>query len=234
MPGGRKKKSASAKKNKAARRNNGAGPAAAGTPQKPIPLEEILGKAETAMETSDVNTALQLFTYASSVLRSRVHAPTTTGATAAPQQQQQQNDSIDQDKQTLSTVLGKMGELKASNGDVDGARCDFLDAIELLGGGGVDSKMIMATTGEEECNNNNVTAAQNCESRAGLQLYLGQLSSGMEALESFRVGVSELEQAIGVLERVCSAADCGGGDMDMEGSGEMDSVNLKRYLVETR
>lgn len=231
MAGGRKKKSASAKKNKArGRNNNGAG---AGNVKKPIPLEEVLGKAESAMEMSEVETALQLFGYASGVLRSRVHAPAAAdGGSAAVMH------DVDEDKKTLSTVLGKMGELKASNGDVEAARSDFLDAIELLGPATpFDADAGAASTGDGnmaieggECN---VSTAQNCEGRAGLQLYLGQLSSGTEALASFLVGVGELEKAVSILERVCAAGNVG-NDTSMEGCDEAGSVNAERFLVETR
>ena len=217
MPGGKKKKSSSSKKNKSSRSKNNDG----NNKKKPIPLEEVLSQAESAMEMSDVENALKLFTYASGVLRSRVHASNTNGG------------SPDEDKMTLSTVLGKMGELKASNGDIEGARTDFLDAIELLGtsSSSDNSKMDNLDDGEF-----NVQMAQNSESKAGLHLYLGQLSQGPEALSSFRVGVSELERAIAVLERI-SASNAGDGsnDMDMDGCEDMNSaVNLERFLVETR
>eukprot|EP00571_Detonula_confervacea_P016773 CAMPEP_0172298132 /NCGR_PEP_ID=MMETSP1058-20130122/913_1 /TAXON_ID=83371 /ORGANISM="Detonula confervacea, Strain CCMP 353" /LENGTH=499 /DNA_ID=CAMNT_0013007373 /DNA_START=115 /DNA_END=1614 /DNA_ORIENTATION=- len=226
MAGGKKKKSSSSKKNKSRQSNNGAGKS-----KKAVPLEDVLSQAESALEMSDLGNALKLFTYAAGVLRTRVHAPSDIGGSITAT-----SSNNDEDKATLSTVLGKMGELKASNGDVEGARSDFLDAIELLGPAATtaaeastgDSKMAIE---EGECN---VNAAQNSESRASLHLYLGQLSSGMDALASFRVGVSELERVICVLERIFSAAGDGTNDMDMEGCEDMGAENLKRFLVETR
>lgn len=222
MAGGKKKRS-SAKKNKSRGNNANGGPTAGGN-KKPIPLEDVITQAESAMEMSDVNSALQLFGYASSVLKSRLGA-TPAAAGVAANGNGSALDS-DQDKLTLSAVLGKMGELKASNGDVDAARTDFLDAIELLG------PTTAATT--SEASDVSVEAAQKCESRASLYLYLGQLSSGHEALASFRVGVSELERAASALESVVSSVGGSAGDVEMEDSDGMGVGNLRRFLLETR
>ena len=219
MPG-KKKKSSSSKKNKSSSKNNGA--SNNGNRKKAIPLEDVLTQAESAMEMSDVNTALQLFSYAAGVLHTRVHDDSTTSTTSAAADNISNN--IIQDKSTLSTVLGKMGELKASNGDVDGARSDFLNAIELLGPSATSTR-----TSNSNINADNIQTAQNCESRANLHLYLGQLSMGIEALDSLKVGVTELEFAVGILERICCAKiEERDDDVDME------DVNVKLFLVETR
>ena len=219
MPG-KKKKSSSSKKNKSSSKKNGA--SNNGNRKKAIPLEDVLTQAESAMEMSDVNTALQLFSYAAGVLHTRVHDDSTTSTTSAAADNISNN--IIQDKSTLSTVLGKMGELKASNGDVDGARSDFLNAIELLGPSATSTR-----TSNSNINADNIQTAQNCESRANLHLYLGQLSMGIEALDSLKVGVTELEFAVGILERICCAKiEERDDDVDME------DVNVKLFLVETR
>lgn len=219
MPG-KKKKSSSSKKNKSSSKKNGA--SNNGNRKKAIPLEDVLTQAESAMEMSDVNTALQLFSYAAGVLHTRVHDDSTTSTTSAAADNISNN--INQDKSTLSTVLGKMGELKASNGDVDGARSDFLNAIELLGPSATSTR-----TSNSNINADNIQTAQNCESRANLHLYLGQLSMGIEALDSLKVGVTELEFAVGILERICCAKiEERDDDVDME------DVNVKLFLVETR
>jgi len=238
----KKKKSSSAKKKKL-RNNNSNG---AGNTKKSVPLEDVLSQAESAMNMSEIDTALQLFSYAAGILRSRVHGPATTTTTADGSTDASGSNNTDetplrdndQDKKTLSTVLGKMGELKASNGDVEGARLDFLDAISLLEAAPpliaaeIYEGNTLVETVQGECD---VGMAQNSETRAGLHLYLGQLSSGMEALSSFRVGVSDLESAISVLERIGASGDSGMDDVEMEGGDEqMDSVNLKRFLIETR
>lgn len=218
MPG-KKKKSSSSKKNKSSSKKNGA--SNNGNRKKAIPLEDVLTQAESAMEMSDVNTALQLFSYAAGVLHTRVHDDSTTSTTAAAADNISNN--INQDKSTLSTVLGKMGELKASNGDVDGARSDFLNAIELLGPSATSTRTSNSNI------NTDIQTAQNCESRANLHLYLGQLSMGIEALDSLKVGVTELEFAVGILERICCAKiEERDDDVDME------DVNVKLFLVETR
>ena len=219
MPG-KKKKSSSSKKNKSSSKKNGA--SNNGNRKKAIPLEDVLTQAESAMEMSDVNTALQLFSYAAGVLHTRVHDDSTTSTTSAAADNISNN--IIQDKSTLSTVLGKMGELKASNGDVDGARSDFLNAIELLGPSATSTR-----TSNSNINADNIQTAQNCESRANLHLYLGQLSMGIEALDSLKVGVTELEFAVGILERICCAKN-----EERDDDVDMEDVNVKLFLVETR
>ena len=100
-----------------------------------------------------------------------------------------------------------------------------MDAIELLGS---------QNSTENDQSEDNIAMAQNCESRASLQLYLGQFSCSDDALESFRVGVKELERAVGILEQLCETGTIQNA-MDAEGSGvEMSLVDLKRFLVETR
>ena len=234
MAGGKKKKSSgNAKKSKSRRNGDGDGNNSTNNKSKkrPIPLEDVLTQAESAMEMSDLDTALQLFSYASGVLRSRVYTPSITASDSPGNSSNNAHDG-DRDKVTLSTVLGKMGEINASNGDVEGARSNFLDAIELLDPTG--------TTGGEKMavdeGGNNLNVAQSSERIAGLYLYLGQLSSGMEALTSFRTGVSQLERAVCVLRRLSasSAATDGANDIAVAGCDELDLVSLRRFLVETR
>ncbi len=216
MAGGKKKKSSSAKKNKKSSANN----------SKPIQLNDVLSQAESAMEMSEVDTALKLFTYAAGVLRSRVHGcdgevnDNNTGT---------HTNTIEGDKKTLATVLGKIGELKASNGDMEGARRQFLDAIEYLGPN-EQSNGSSASSSLGEV----VAAAQNCESRAGLHLYLGQLSCGEEALGSLRTGVTELEHAMNILEKLCEAKEDTNTMVVEDGKDVMGLDDVKRYLIETR
>ena len=252
MPSGKKKKSSSKKNNK--------------KQKKPIPLEDVLSQAESAMEMSDVNTALQLFAYASGILRSQLQV-VDDGAPPLPSSncmQQENNTSHHHQVQevaetatiqsTLSTVLGKMGELKASNGDVDGSRSDFLEAIELLGPSTAltnDTKMEAIEENDSNSNNNNnssnntIQTAQTHETRASLHLYLGQLSLGNEALISLQCGVQELEYAVGTLQhlvndRSAKTTEEKDYDVNMEGNEEDDeemmgtAVNLKQMLAETR
>jgi hypothetical protein len=239
MAGGKKKKSSSnAKKNKSRRNRDGAGNGTNNEGQNgPIPLEDVLTQAESAMEMSDLDTALQLFSYASGVLRTRIRVPSTATSDGAGDGTNIAHDN-DRDKTTLSAVLGKMGEIKASNGDVEGARSDFLDAIELLDPNS-QTALSMGNIGgdkmavdEGSCT---LDVAQSCERIAGLYLYLGQLCSGMEALKSFRTGVSELERAARILKGISAASSADGANiLAVVGSDELDTVCVGRYLVETR
>lgn len=236
MAGGKKKKSSSSKKKSrntnGSERGAGSGTSKKNANQKPIPLEEVLSQAESAIEMANVDLALQLFGYAASLLRSRVHGDVASSSVAVLSN----NGDIEKNKKTLATVLGKMGELKASNGDVEGARSEFLDAIELLGplpstseGGDVSAMDV------DNVDNGNILTAQSCESRAGLYLYLGQLSSETEALTSFRVGASDLERAVTILDRLSkSSVDNEDSMMNVEGVESITVDYLKRYLEETR
>ena len=247
MPGGKKKtKSSSKKKNKSSRNKGGGATTTTDDRKKAIPLDEVLSQADQAMEMSNVDAALQLFTYASGILRPRVHNNNnnTSATDGNSMQQDNDNDTNEQDKKILSTILGKMGELKASNGNVDGARSDFLDAVELLGPSTYNNNNNNSnndmTTEVGECSSN-VETAQTCESRASLHLYLGQLSCGNEALTSLNVGVQELQYAVCILERIINSsanAKSDGDDVDMDEEEDDDDMmsigNLRRFLIETR
>jgi len=203
MAGGNKKK----KQQRGKSRKNGS--------SKPAPsLEDVLTQAESAMEMSDIDMAMKLFGYATQLLRSRIHGDDA-------------GNGSEEDKCTLANVLGKMGELKASCGDVEGARNDFLDAIELLGNQQEATDMMQGDDGE--CN---ISTAQNSESKAGLYLYLGQLSTGTEALTALRIGVSELQRTVSILDRLATSKDDEANGMDID--GELNSLNLKRFMVETK
>lgn len=225
MPSGKKKKSSAKKK-----ANGTAAKEAGGKKRSPISLEDVLSQAESAMEMANVEAALQLFEYAASVLRDRVHGDAASA-------------THEEDKKTLTSVLGKLGELKASVGDVEGARTDFLDAIELMG----HSHQIMSDAGKSaddetmellEDTDVNLSTAQNCEHIASLYLYLGQLSSGSEALTALRTGVQELKKSVAILDRRSAPSVTGKADseatMDVDDSQEMSSDELSRYLEETR
>ena len=247
MPGGKKKsKSSSKKKNKSSRNKDGGAKTTTDNRKKAIPLDEVLLQAEQAMEMSNVDAPLQLFTYASGILRPRVHNNNNNTSTTDgnSMQQDNDNDTNEQDKKILSTILGKMGEIKASNGNVDGARSDFLDAVELLGpstynNNNNNNSNNDMTTEVGECSSN-VETAQTCESRASLHLYLGQLSCGNEALTSLNVGVQELQYAVFILERIIESsanAKSDEDDVDMDDGDDDDMMsigNLRRFLIETR
>ena len=196
-------------------------------------LDDVLSQAESAMEMSDVDTALKLFGYAASVLRSRigrldengsmVDMPMPAGGDDSTSSAESARDQRNrEDSAVLATVLGKLGELKASNGHVDAARSDFLEAIDLLG---PSSELSEGET--------SILVAQSCESKAGLRLYLGQLSHGNDALQIIRKGVTELQNAVKILEHHCNNSDSLDGDAVMGGS-DSENANYKKALFETR
>jgi len=240
MAGGKKKKSSSKKKaNGAAKKGTG------GKNNLPpsISLDDVLSQAESAMEMANIEVALQLFEYAASMLRDLVHGYDARSSEASD------GRNVEGDKKTLASVLGKMGELKASMGNVDAARVDFLDAIELMGHSLDVAACNMQNDESLDLLDNvdiNLSTAQHCEHLAGLYLYLGQLSSGCEALTSFKTGVQELKKAVSILERLCNCAASAKGNgnarnvgvkkeiMEVDGIEEMSSEELIRYLEETR
>jgi len=65
-------------------------------------------------------------------------------------------------------------------------------------------------------------------------LYLGQLSCGEEALGSLRVGVTELEQAMNILEKLIETKETANTMIVEDGKDAMSLADLKRYLIETR
>ena len=219
--GGSKKKS---KRGRSSRGKSGKPPAA--EPR----LDDVLSQAESAMEMSDVDTALKLFGYAASVLRSRIRRldengsivdtpamPAGGGDSSSPAESARDQGNHE-DNEVLATVLGKLGELKASNGHVDAARSDFMEAIDLLG-----------PSSELNEGETSIHVAQSCESKAGLRLYLGQLSHGDEALQTIRKGVTELQNTVKILEHhsnIDSDAVMGGSDSD--------HANYEKALFETR
>lgn len=218
-PGGKKKKSSTKKRGSGATKGK-----ESGSNKTAISLDDVLSQAETAMEMANLDVAQQLFEYAATVLREQVHGDVTSSTTN------------EEDKKTLTSVLGKLGELKASMGDVEGARTEFLDAIELMGHSPAsvedktDDPMVIP-----EGTDTNLSSAQRCEHIASLYLYLGQLSSSCEALTSFQTGVQELRKAVAILDRLCITQPNQSADkMDIDNDDEMSMDQLSRYLDETR
>lgn len=219
MPSGKKKR---------AKKNGNTTKKANGNKKAPS-LEEILSQAESALQMANIEMALQLFEYSASLLRERVHGD---------------DDCNDADRRTLASVLGKMGEMKASMGNVEGARSEFLDAIELLGNSNQSDKSAEdadKSMGEDETmdvlDNIDVSlsTAQHSEHLASLYLYLGQLSYCSEALTSFQTGVHELKKAVCILQKLSDAKNGGEKKDEMELDGEnMTIEELSRYLEETR
>jgi tetratricopeptide (TPR) repeat protein len=151
-------------------------------PKKEVNVNQIILRGDTAMEALDLDRAYSQYTAASKILWEQIGVP---------------------QKILLSRVLGKLGEVKVSLGDHDGAHDDFSAAISLL---------------ENEDNNMAIH-----ESRANLNLYLGQVSSEQEALVALRKGVEELDSCIRLREKSCEQND----SME-EGSSEPDALHETR------
>ena len=173
--GGKKKKSSTKKKN----------PRKSTTPPD---FDTVLTQADSALEASDIDTALRLYHYASTVLRKNIEKRT-----------EGIDGSEGGDIIMLAKVLGKMGEVKVSMDDQEGGYADFSEAIEIL-----------QVSPDAVCNSQ-VTKQQWSETKASLYLYLGQLCAGEEALECYTNGVEELKECISSMER--TIAD-GGIDRD--------------------
>jgi len=105
----------------------------------------------------------------------------------------------------LARVLLKLGEVKVALDDQDGAREDFHFATSLL--------------------QENKDTVETHEIRAGLCLYLGQLSSEQEALAALRRGIEELEACVRLREQLCEEKQ----DMETE-----ECQSRQESLQETR
>ena len=115
-----------------------------------------------------------------------------------------------------------------SLGDPDGGRENFEEAIELLGNLTIDEEM----AGSEVDHASSMADAQTCEARAGLHLYLGQLSAGKEALASYQAGVKDLERCVKILDKIANTGAAAAGAIAVEdGKGE---GSVQTALVETR
>lgn len=141
-------------------------------------LNDVISQADLALETSEVDKALQLYTYASNNLRKIVQEMTKNIAAS--------EDDREAVILSLSRVLGKMAEIKVSIGDHDSGRLDFVEATNLLKG--------------ESISINAISKAQWKEARANLNLYLGQLTSCTEALNAFQSAIGDLKECITILE----------------------------------
>jgi hypothetical protein len=139
-------------------------------------IHQILTQADEFLESSNLENALQLYTYAANVLRKQFETITTN----------EESDVL-----LLPKVLGKLAEVKVSMGDQEGGRQDFSDAINLMRGDGPT--------------NDSVAAAQWKEARASLYLYLGQLSSSKDALTAFTRAVHDLKDCMRLLEEFKNA-----------------------------
>lgn len=148
-------------------------------------LNEVISQADVALETSDIDNALKLYTYASTNLRIELQKMT-ENITASEEEREALILS-------LSKVLGKMAEIKVSIGDHFGGRQDFTDATNLLNG--------------EAVSKNPISKAQWKEARANLYLYLGQLTNCTDALNAFQTAIEDLKDCIVLLDSALQDGD---------------------------
>jgi tetratricopeptide (TPR) repeat protein len=140
-----------------------------------LDLNDVISKADASLEASDLESALQLYKYAAKQLRSQL--------TTELNMKEEIEDHVDPQQKihilTLSKVLSKLGETKVSLSQQDSAKLDFLEARQVLSRISVDG---IEGTLELECT----------EVKAGILLYLAQLSQGEDALEYFQLGIQSL------------------------------------------
>lgn len=108
--------------------------------EKVFDLNTILSQADVAMETSNVETALQLYQHVSSNLQLEIESNLSLSGNysgnAETENKMSDVKSISPDVIDkvflLSKVMSKMGEARVSTGDQEGGRNDFLAAIQAL------------------------------------------------------------------------------------------------------
>lgn len=142
-----------------------------------------MSQADLAMETSNVDQALQLYHHVVVSLRKTLSSSSDKGEAGNPTLLR------------LAKVLSKFGEAKISAGDEDGGRSDFNEALLLLESS--EDREGMRTNEEDR------KALENeewKEVKAGLCMYVGQLSSGNDALNYFKKAMTSLRESIVILE----------------------------------
>ena len=193
MPSNKKKKGRATRRNikqKYASRNHGRGSEIDGTSSAPPKLEEVISQADTAMETSEVESAIQLYTYASTVLRQRLEDSSPGNATDCT--------ALVDLVLNFSKVLSNMAEAKVSMGDVDGARLDFSEAMNALCEHENIIEQVEEANGEKE---KLLYMAQWKEAKTNIFLYMGQLTNENNALECFQSAIADLKFCVGELEK---------------------------------
>jgi|AntRauTorckE5430_2_1112549.scaffolds.fasta_scaffold08703_2 hypothetical protein len=145
----------------------------------PPDIHQVLSQADAALEASNSESAMQLYTCAANLLRKKLQASTIVNSDA-------RNEAKDSEILLLSRVLGKMAEAKVSMGDQQGGQRDFLEATNLLS--------------NDSSSHSPIDQAQWKEARASLYLYLGQLSSSNDALEAFTKAINDLKACAALLE----------------------------------
>lgn len=170
--------------------------------QNEADLDEVIYQADLAMETDSVEQALQLYQNAAFTLRNKIEA-----------------DSYATNLM-LVKVLGKMGEAKVSMGDQDGGRMLFNDALSILESS--NPPEVNTSTGPSH---QLLEIMKWKEAQASMCMYLGQLSSGNEALEYFNKAVDYFKIILEALE---------GNSIGKSIEGDTVDGTSKSVLIETR
>ena len=142
-------------------------------------VDDVLAAAENAMTAMDMEQALKLYDSAAAMLR--------TGKFPTLQTRER----------SLIIVLEKLGEIKVSMGDPLGAKSDFEQSLRLL------------QDEEEQQQQQNPQPTDDLfyhETKASLHLYLGQLSSDQQALESILQGITSLKSCLDMISSSSSSA----------------------------
>lgn len=192
-----------------------------------LSLQDTIVEADRALATLDLEKALTFYTSAANILRSQCNSNDSNDSVIRTEQQQEEEDNGSSSspsllqKRELVRVLEKLGETKVSMGDQDGAAQEFRNALNLLLQ--LDHDDVDETT----------TKSKIHQQRAGLYLYIGQLSIEQEALDMYSKGIQELESALNATTTTTSSsrsanvaanADTSTTDMetDHENHGEQD------------
>lgn len=163
-------------------------------------IETLIEQADTAMDASECEMALDLYGAAGHAIQSALES-----VNENEEEDTTMNDNNDGNDKglllLLARILGRSGEAQVSLGDVESGRENFLEAISILDGPGLSSSSVEEGNGD----GHNIVY----DVRASMHLYLAQLSTAEEALSEYRRGISELEKYIRALEQTVVDEDDG-------------------------
>ena len=136
--------------------------------KKKLTAQELLEAADQAMHVQDPVQALNLYTAAAAAAADKTS-----------------------DLQLQLEILEKRASVKVSLSDQDGARQDYQECV---------NRIMIPDDDDDDKNNNNTSDStiivDLLERKAGLFLYMGQLSEGEDALSNYRNGIALLERAL--------------------------------------
>lgn len=209
-------------------------------------VHQLLSQADIAYETSNVESALKLYTYTQSILNQTI---------IQKEQNNNNKQELISDILTLSKVSCKIGEIKASFHDPnDKGYNDFQNGLQVLSNENERKYLstMLTTATNENCNemslvNDLMLQAQWKEVRSNLYMYLGQLSSQNDALNNFNNAVIDLKNCLEILERIHSILTTGKStssqqpqqpqqlpsNHDTKNESNIDQNNIEITIIET-